>query len=483
MRSFFSQILSVSSRNTRLHDFDAPNDGDLSNSKLRAAIVSSIKALARGFYRILLQLRSFHCEKVVYRLHFLNSDYFSMLVETVRLLYDGLPKQSPRSVTLASRFLEGHGWCPAHIKHLLYQEDIETLYTTAALRGASQPGVFHNDCKEDVGCIAASIHKPHHVEHGCTCTVVRPDMYRVNSIIEEDNIPVIEIRRTEGLRLSLKVKSAEAQTDYTAISHVWTDGIADPSTNGLLACQLSKIAQDVQLIKKERPLFPGRFPTDHKRPEFAEAIRRESDGPVTIWMDALCIPCDDRKGGETPSALKTRAIALMSSTYAGASEVLVIDKTIEVMDYTKYSGAEKKYSLLQRVRFTPWMWRSWTLQEGALAKFLYVRTTKFPEHIDHLRLPLKPRVWERRFVTSINRLSRRDTSEKKDVYQILANLCLFDFSELESVPEELRFQALLRTQSPEFPFGLLQRKNDSEKSSLHEDWWIPTCKDRVHLPV
>ena len=160
----------------------------------------------------------------------------------------------------------------------------------------------------------------------------------------------------------------------------------------------------------------------------------------------------------------------MTPTYAGASEVLVIDKTVQTRDYTKYSDAQKIYSLLQRLCFTPWMSRSWTLQEGALARKLFVRTAKFPEPVDHLQLPLKPRFWEQRLFTSIDRLSRRDTSQKADIYQILANLCLVDSSELAAVAPELRLQALLRSQSPEFPFGVLTRKHLDKRNNCTDDW-------------
>ena len=109
----------------------------------------------------------------------------------------------------------------------------------------------------------------------------------VNSIIGTGGIPVIETKRSEGLNWNLTVKPAKAQLDYTAISHVWTDGFADPRTNGLFACQLSRILQDVQMIRKETSLTLGLFETDYKRPEFAETVRRGYEGPVIIWMDAL----------------------------------------------------------------------------------------------------------------------------------------------------------------------------------------------------
>ena len=131
----FSQALSISLHNARLHDFDRSEGWEHPQSKQRAAIVLSIKALLRAFYKILLQPRSFYRKGVVYGYNHANTGYFCTLVEPVRLLHDGSPGNTPPSAKVARVFLESHGRCPTHVQHLLLSEEIETVYMAAALRG------------------------------------------------------------------------------------------------------------------------------------------------------------------------------------------------------------------------------------------------------------------------------------------------------------------------------------------------------------
>lgn len=181
--------------------------------------------------------------------------------------------------------------------------------------------------------------------------------------------------------------------------------------------------------------------------------------------------------------LKRRAINLMTPTDAGASEVLVIDKNVQSVDYTNYEDMQKERSLFLRLCFSPWMSRSWTFQEGALSRRLYVRTATIVEPLDHLTLPLGPRGGKQRLFTNVDRLSRRDTSQKNDIHLLLANLGLLDSHELHNLIPERRFQAHLRSQSPEFAFGLLSRNNLGRELVQADDWWVPMCEERIRLPV
>lgn len=53
----------------------------------------------------------------------------------------------------------------------------------------------------------------------------------------------------------------------------------------------------------------------------------------TVWIDAFCIPCCDPTTAEQSIALRRKANQLMNSTYAGAFQVLVIEKSLEAVNY------------------------------------------------------------------------------------------------------------------------------------------------------
>jgi hypothetical protein len=516
-----SRILAISLRNANLHDFGALDDGKSSSSKNRGKVVLGIKALVRAFYKILLPSRMIGRRGVdpkadwygmvedlfaravwdhsrpatVHQKNLTYTSCVARLVERVRILHPSRIAILPPSAAVAREFLENHGWCPTLVQRLLLSEEIEMLYMAASLIAVPEEKSEHSRCNEDQGCLVARIDdpdfKPHHVETNCHCALFKPDMASVHSIIEMGGIPLIRISKGEASNWTLTVLAAEVQIDYTAISHVWTQGFADPSTNGLFGCQLSRIFQDVWQIKKRNLSYLSlrRKPAIDRWLNFMHATNHNrANDFVTIWMDALCIPCYDPENAEVSLNLKKRAINLMTPTYAGASEVLVIDKNLQTVEYDVDNEAQAKQSVISRLRLSPWMSRSWTLQEGALAQRLFVRTATCPLLLSDREpsrdgLYLGWKAGEQRLFTNVDRLARRDTSQKNDIHHILANLCLLDSSELHNLPPEKRFHALLRSQSPEFPFGVFLR-DYSSKTVIHaDDWWVPTCEERVHLAV
>ena len=169
--------------------------------------------------------------------------------------------------------------------------------------------------------------------------MINPNVQEVCSFIDHGGIPVIKFCRDHHLRWTFIVGNVEAQTDYIAISHVWSDGLADPRTNGLFECGISRLTQDMQWLD------------------------------VTwLWVDALCVPCYDSQNDERSKALKQRVFSLMALTYTGASPVLVTDKGLQTIEYSTYTGTTeaKSTELLEWLRLLPWMGRCWTLPEGAL---------------------------------------------------------------------------------------------------------------------
>ena len=57
------------------------------------------------------------------------------------------------------------------------------------------------------------------------CLAKSPPMEKVKSIIKEGEIPLITCSLTNLDELQLEVIKAAQATDYTAITHVWADGL------------------------------------------------------------------------------------------------------------------------------------------------------------------------------------------------------------------------------------------------------------------
>ena len=89
------------------------------------------------------------------------------------------------------------------------------------------------------------------------------------------------------------------------------------------------------------------------------------------WLDTLCIPTKPAQHGQrlNPSDNNTipeyirRAIDSMAQIYAGATEVLVLDPQLQDMQISELDPQDADLMICG----SPWMARSWTLQEGALA--------------------------------------------------------------------------------------------------------------------
>ena len=99
---------------------------------------------------------------------------------------------------------------------------------------------------------------------------------------------------------------------------------------------------------------------------------RRTRHEALFWMDTFSIPvvkegCADE---EEKRDLKKRAIDSMAQIYAGAIRVLVLDPELQLLPWEHISN---NTLLALYVKISPWMARSWPLQEGALTENLVFR--------------------------------------------------------------------------------------------------------------
>lgn len=200
----------------------------------------------------------------------------------------------------------------------------------------------------------------HHVDcksTACTMTSFEGGSISPGDIVQAAHIPIVcsELRPDRQTTISL---ADETQVDaYVAISHVWAGGLGNFEHNSLYQCQLRELHTDVSEQHKPKK-------KSDKRPS-----------KVYYWLDTLCIPAS--KG-----AAKSKAIDQMARIYAGASNVLVVDLDLRHIKAQSLS----KHDLTLLIRCSPWMARSWTLQEGALAMSLHFKFADKIVSLDELQV-------------------------------------------------------------------------------------------------
>ena len=150
---------------------------------------------------------------------------------------------SPRpSRLLKARMLEG-GKC--HYWTEIYNRNYSTaMIYYLAVTPSMDEHVEHKGCPAEQ-CIAYDIdseqYTTRHVNNDCHCSMTAPDLQMVTSIIENDGVPLICFKELSSGRLALDVIQAKYGQHYTAISHVWSGGLGNPSSNSLPQCQLKNI--------------------------------------------------------------------------------------------------------------------------------------------------------------------------------------------------------------------------------------------------
>ncbi|KAI7195351.1 hypothetical protein KC316_g2763 [Hortaea werneckii] len=138
----------------------------------------------------------------------------------------------------------------------------------------------------------------------------------------------------------------ETDTPYVALSHVWAEGLGNPVANALPRCQLNHVFKSVEQLRQELGLQQRK---------------------LLVWLDTLCC---------TVSSQKHRNMCLqqMQQIYRDATAVLVLDAQLAHFSASELDSVE----ICARLLFSTWMRRLWTLQEGALARRLWVQLANRP---------------------------------------------------------------------------------------------------------
>ena len=187
-------------------------------------------------------------------------------------------------------------------------------------------GQMHKDCTYDE-CSADHMdltkYRTRHIE-GCPgCESLGQSMQDVKDAWKKNSIPLMALTRN-GQTFSLTtiqykeldVFSGKFWYPYIAISHVWSQGLGNPTENKLPLCQLFRLHD--MLGAGWNPLQPfGKTPEHYM---VGLPVHEDKKKIRLLWMDTLCVPVG--------SPVRRKAIQMMKKVYQEAQAVLVIDTVL-----------------------------------------------------------------------------------------------------------------------------------------------------------
>ncbi|BCS20370.1 uncharacterized protein APUU_20802S [Aspergillus puulaauensis] len=269
---------------------------------------------------------------------------------------------------LPLRRMQAAGWCISEVAMVEETFTSASAYYTSELKPPpSSEEKDHSECTRNL-CMARQLneetyrtaHCPTpHTTAECDCQHYGPHIEDVTAILESGGIPLLSITPTKKEPyIKVEVERYTEGKRYIAFSHVWSDGLGNPSANTLPQCQLQRIHGLLD------DLVSGIRSIDLvNRLAFKELWKKKFHGPsLLFWMDTMCIPV-----AEEHRELRSKAIKSMKAVYERAFRVLVLDADIQSFPSSDYTQS------FMRIRLSAWMRRLWTLNEGVLANKLCIK--------------------------------------------------------------------------------------------------------------
>ena len=185
--------------------------------------------------------------------------------------------------------------------------------------------------------------------------MLRVDSESLNAVLDDGFVGLLDIRGIdEPATMTVDVISSKDNQSCVALSHVWADGLGNPDANSLPRCQLSYVGNMVKKLGK--------------------ACGKPN---LLLWLDTMCCPVASLEH-------QRQCLVLMRHIYERADHVLILDAQLNRFASTELDFVE----ICARLMFSAWTKRLWTLQEGALAKKLWVQLKDGPVDLDVVQADL-----------------------------------------------------------------------------------------------
>lgn len=131
------------------------------------------------------------------------------------------------------------------------QQSITLDFTMKLSRKNFPPFLTHRSCSQK-SCMGNAIDFENfqtlHVDESCSCSFEHVASGEVARVIRQGSFPLIEIKSSSSRSggLELHIRSWKRSSRYTSISHVWSHGLGNQSSNSLPTCELRKFLKEVQ---------------------------------------------------------------------------------------------------------------------------------------------------------------------------------------------------------------------------------------------
>lgn len=149
-----------------------------------------------------------------------------------------------------------NGWCIHQVRHLARKFDPGTFARLAELERAPLRTTSHQQCLHSEACVAyntdPNTYKTQHTNPGCKCALVCVPYESMLKVIRKGKVPLVSIKdsRSANERFKLQVHARRRGSKYTAISHVWIDGLGNANVNGLPSCQLERLLLSLSALQQ-----------------------------------------------------------------------------------------------------------------------------------------------------------------------------------------------------------------------------------------
>jgi hypothetical protein len=263
------------------------------------------------------------------------------------------------------------GWCPSELTMIFGSFSVAGIYFLNHLERPNKDHIHQAEPREppkDYGTELLA-HKPVCRRRHCSLYQLDQDSYKTKhtmdcsgckemyvqndellAILGRRRVPIVTAIGETETQTTIQLQQYVEGAPYVAFSHVWADGLGNLHRNGIPRCQM------LRLSAYAREILP-------------------SEGNVYFWLDTLCCPPDSMNRREE----QTIALDLMRDTYSKSHTVIVLDKWLQ----THHLCTDPIIDALFKVICSPWTRRLWTLQEGALAQRVLIKSSDGFLDVDH----------------------------------------------------------------------------------------------------
>lgn len=435
---------------------------------------------------------------------------------------------------------ELNGWCAVQARRMCqranYAEAVSLSHikSTATIRG-------HVDCLSEGRCIAfdlseqeiATYSRTHAHQHDCdaSCELLSGSLKnKLHMIVESGRIPIVSMDLSAP-DLDLRIGVNDGTRPYTAISHVWSDGLGNPHCNELSRCKLESLRKIIRDSKEKREMSIPSLERFYAKIEDAMLFPK-TRSRLYFWMDTLCIPTD-------PKHLRKKSMRHITPIFQGADQVVIVDADLQQYKPKKQESVWDiafRENIIAHMLASKWSTRAWTLEEGALARNCQVQLEgdlvsldqvthaevnwfsvqiskiwkKWITDIDQIKestlfhISLNPmladilneprkraarpgssgdiardrRLFQEtrssQFVTAWNELLERSATRQGDRVLIMANILDFNVEQLSALPREHRLPLLIES-CHQIPISLMFNTECDSTGIAHSSRaWLPT---------